>query len=78
MINRRDLRIFFNRTRGMWTIEVVAPFDSEVVEERHEVKEVEIGVPSYCEVDKGGRSIIKTFGCVRLEASRGIATIYSI
>lgn len=78
MTNRRDLRIFFNRTKGVWTIEVVSPFDNEVVEERHEVKEVEVGVPSYCEVDKGGRALIKTFGCVRLEANRDSAKIYSI
>jgi hypothetical protein len=72
VIARRDLRIFYNKTNKAWRIEVVAPFDKELVEKTFDVDEVDTRVPTYMLFDKmNNRPYISAFGTVEVKSKVG-------
>jgi hypothetical protein len=58
---RRDIRFFFNRTRALWTIQVISPDDPELVIETFHASSLEVLQPSYT-LDQGK---LQSFGILK-------------
>lgn len=64
-IKRRDLRAWYNRTKSVWVLEVLAPMDKEVVEDKYEIAEIEFSSTVWTEIDTARNvPILRSFGCV--------------
>lgn len=73
---RSDLRFFFNRTKNLWTIQVMSRDEPETVTETFSAQSLEVLQPSYTVSES--RGMLQAFGVIRKRRDKDEIQITSI